>query len=87
MKNDARQLYSGLVQGITETSVYSKPDILKMVGGAIDGLPSYQPIFTDQGRQDLVQRLTQHISKTTDPELKSAITELRDAIEHRRVRT
>jgi hypothetical protein len=87
MKNDARQLYTGLVQSMTETNLYSKPDILKMIGGAIDGLPAYHPVLTDQGRQDLVQKLTQQISKTTDGELKTALTELRDAIEHRRVRT
>jgi 2-oxo-4-hydroxy-4-carboxy--5-ureidoimidazoline (OHCU) decarboxylase len=58
-----------------------------MIGGAHDGLPSFQAIFTDQDRQDLVQRLAQQISKTTDQELKKALTELRDAIEHRRART
>jgi Sec7-like guanine-nucleotide exchange factor len=87
VKSTARQLYSDLVQGMTETRRYSKSDILRMIGGAHDGLPSFQPIFTDQDRQDLVQRLTQQISKTTDRELKKALTELRDAIQHRRIRT
>jgi hypothetical protein len=87
MKGDARQLYSDLVQRMSETRLYSKPDILKMIGGALDELPAYQPIFTDQNRQDLTKKLTQQISTTTDPQLKKALTELRDAIEHRRVRT
>ena len=87
MKRDARQLYSDLVQRMTETRLYSKPDILKMIGGALDELPAYQPIFTNQDRQDLTQKLTQQISTTTDQELKKALTELRDAIEHSRVRT
>jgi hypothetical protein len=87
VKNDARQLFSDLVRGTTETGRYSKSDILRMIGAALDGLPSYQPIFTDQDRQDLVQRLTQQISKTTDQELKKSLTELRDAIVHRRART
>jgi hypothetical protein len=87
MKSDARQLYLGLVQRMSETSLYSKPDILRMIGGAIDELPAYQPIFTNQDRQDLTQKLTQQISTTTDQELKKALTELRDAIEHSRVRT
>ena len=87
MKDAARHLYSDLVRGMTETRLYSKSDILRMIGGALDGLPSYQPIFTDQDRQDLVQRLTQQISKTTDQELKTALTQLRDAIVHRRART
>jgi hypothetical protein len=87
IKSDARQIYIGLVQGMTETSLYSKSDMLKMIGGAIADLPSFQPIFTNQDRQDLVQRLTQQISKTTDQELKTALTELRDAIEHGRIRT
>lgn len=87
MKSSARQLYSDLVQGMTETSLYAKPDILKMVKGALDGLRSYQPILTEQDRQDLMQRLAQQISKTTDAEVKTALTELRDALEHRRVRT
>ena len=87
MKSDARQLYSDLVQGMTETRRYSKSDILRMIGGAHDGLPSFLPIFTEQDRLDLVQRLTQQISKTTDQELKKALTELRDAIVHRRART
>jgi hypothetical protein len=87
VKSAARQLYSDLVLGMTETRRYSKSDILRMIGGAQDGLPSFLPIFTDQDRQDLVQRLTQQISKTTDQELKKALTELRDAIVHRRART
>jgi hypothetical protein len=87
VKSAARQLYSDLVQGMTETSRYSKSDILRMIGGAHDGLPSFQPIFSDQDRQDHVQRLTQQISTTKDQELKKALTELRDAIVHRRART
>ena len=86
VKSGARQLYSDLVQGMTETRRYSKSDILRMIGGALDGLPSHQPIFTDQDRRDLVQKLAQQISKTTDQELKNALTELRDAIVHRRAR-
>jgi hypothetical protein len=86
IKNNARELYSWMVKGMTEPNVYSKPDILKMVKGAIEGLPAYLPIFTDQDRQDLTQKLTQQISATTDQELKTALTELRDAIQHRRVR-
>jgi hypothetical protein len=87
VKGSARQLYSDLVHGMTETRLYSKSDILRMIGAAHDGLPSFQPIFTDQDRQDLVQKLTQQLSKTTDQELKKALTELRDAIVHRRART
>ena len=87
VKNDARQLYSGLVRGMTETGRYSKSDILRMIEGALDGLPSYQPIFTDQDRLDLVEMLTQQISKTTDRELKTALTDLRDSIKNRRIRT
>ncbi len=87
VKSGARQLYSGLVQGMTETRLYSKPDILKMIKGALDGLPSYHPIITDQDRQDLVQKLTQQISITTDQQLKTALTELRDTLEHRRIPT
>ena len=87
VKSAARQLYSDLVQGMTETSRYSKSDILRMIAGAHDGLPSFQPIFSDQDRQDHVQRLTQQISTTKDQELKKALTELRDAIVHRRART
>jgi hypothetical protein len=87
VKSDARQFYSGLVRGMTETSLYSKPDILEMVEGALDALPAYQPIFSNQDRQDLVQRLTQQISITTDQELKAALTRLRDAIQHRQIRT
>jgi hypothetical protein len=86
VKSAARQFYSDLVQGLTETR-YSKSDVLRMIGGAHDGLPSFQPIFTDQDRQDLVQKLTQQISTTKDQELKKALTELRDAIVHRRART
>jgi len=87
VKSTARQLYSDLVQGMTETRRYSKSDILRMIGAAHDGLPSFQPNFTDQDRLDLVQKLTQQISKTTDQELKTALTQLRDAIQHRRIRT
>jgi hypothetical protein len=58
-----------------------------MIEAALDGLPSYQPIFTSQDRRNLVQRLTQQISITTDQGLKTALTQLRDAIEHRQIRT
>jgi hypothetical protein len=87
LKSDARQLFSGLVHGMTETQLYAKADILKMVGGAIAELPSYLPIFTNEDRSELTKKLTQQLSKTTDQELKTALTELRDAIEHGRLRT
>ena len=87
LKNGARQTFAGLVHGTTETQLYSKPEILKMIGSALADLPSYQPILKDEDRQDLTQKLTKQISATTDQELKKALTELRDAIEHRRVRT
>lgn len=85
MKSDARQLYSALVQRMAETSLYSKADILKIVGGALENLPSYLPIFTPQDRQDLTQKLAQQISSTTDQDLKSALTQLRDSIQHGRI--
>jgi len=72
---------------MTETGRHSRSDILVMIEGALDGLPAHQPIFTDQDRRDLVRRLTQQISITTDQELKKAFTQLRDAIEHRQIRT
>lgn len=87
VKSGARQLYSDLVQGITETRRYSKSDILAMIESALDGLPSYLPIFTSQDRLDLVQRLRQQISTTTDQGLKTALSQLRDAIEHGQIRT
>ncbi len=87
VKSGARQLYSNLVQSMTETGRHSKADIVEMIEGALDGLPAHQPIFTDQDRRDFVQRLTQQISITTDQELKKAFTQLRDAIEHRQIRT
>ncbi len=87
VKSGARQLYSGLVQGMTETSLHSKSDILKMIKVARDGLPSYHPILTDQDRQGHVQKLTQQISITTDQQLKTALTELRDMLKHRQVPT
>jgi hypothetical protein len=87
VKSGARQLYFSLAQGMTETSLYSKPDILSMIAVALDGLPSYQPILTNQDRQDLVQRLGKQISVATDQELKAALARLRVAIEHGRIRT
>lgn len=87
VKSGARQLYSDLVERMSETRLYSKSDVLGMIGVALDGLPSYHPIFTSQDRQDLVQKLTQQISSTTDQQLKKALTELRDAIQHRQIRT
>lgn len=87
VRSDARQFYAGLVYGLTDTQRYSKSDILKMIRGALAALPSYHPILTDQNRQDLTQKLAQQISKTTDQQLKTALTELRDTIEHRRIPT
>lgn len=87
VRTGARQFYSGLVYGATDTERYSKSDILKMIAGALAALPSYHPILTDQDRQDLTQKLAQHISTTTDQQMKKALTELRDTIEHRRIPT
>lgn len=87
MKGAALRLYSELVQRMTETSVHPKPEILAMIRGALEGLRSYDPILTDHHRQDLVRRLTQQISTTTDRELKAAFGELRDAIKNRRIPT
>jgi hypothetical protein len=87
LKTGAREAYSGLVQSMAETRLYSRSNILEMIGVALDGLPSYQPILTNRDRLDLVQRITQQISTTTDQELKAGLTRLRDAIEDRRGRT
>jgi len=84
VKSAARQNYSGLVQGMTETSLYSKSDILKMIRAALDALTSHHPLFTNQDRLNLAQRLTQQIAITTDRDLKTALTQLRDAIERAR---
>jgi len=87
VKSGARQVYSSLVQGMTDTRLYSKADILLMIGAALAAVPSYHPILTDQDRQDLTQKLTQQISTTTDQQMKTALTELRDTIKHRRIPT
>src|SRR5262245_31042153 len=87
VKGDARQFYAGLVQGMTETRLHSKPDILNMIGAALAALPSYHPILTDQDRRELSQKLTQQISATSDQQLKTALTELRDMLQHRRLPT
>lgn len=87
MKSGARELYSELVKSMSKTSLYSKSNILEMVQGALHNLPSYHPVFTDKDRLDLTKMLAQQISTTTDHELKTALTELRDAIEHRRIPT
>lgn len=87
MKDEARQLYSGLVKSMTETDRYSKGDVLVMSKGALSAISSYHPIFTDQDRQDLTQQLTQQISATSDQEIKTSLTELRDAIKHGRIPT
>src|SRR5262245_23883707 len=50
VKKDARQLYSDLVQGMTEPSRHSKPDILEMIEGALDGLSAHLPILTNEDR-------------------------------------
>jgi hypothetical protein len=87
LKSVARQFYSGLVQGTTETSIYAKSDILQLIAAALAALPAYHPILTDQDRADLTSKLTQQISTTTDPQLKTALTELCDTIKHRRIPT
>jgi hypothetical protein len=87
VKSDARQFYAGLVQGTTETRLHSKPDILNMIGAALAALPAYHPILTDQDRRELTQKLTQQISATSDQQLKTALTELRDMLQHRRLPT
>jgi hypothetical protein len=87
VKSGARQLYSDIVQGLTETRLYSKSDFLEMIEGALQGLPSHHAILSAQDRRDLAQKLTQQISATTDQELKTALTQLRDAIQHRQMRT
>jgi hypothetical protein len=87
VKSGARQLYADLVQGMAETGRHSKADILAMIEGALDGLPPHQEIFSSQDRRTLVEKLTKTISATTDQDLKKALTGLRDAIEHRQIRT
>jgi hypothetical protein len=87
VRTGARQFYAGLVYGATDTGRYSKSDSLKMIKGALAALPSYHPILTDQDRQDLTQKLTEEISTTSDQQLKTALTELRDTLKHRRIPT
>jgi hypothetical protein len=87
MKNGARELYSGLVNSMAETSLYSQSDIVVMVKGALNALPSYHPIFTDQDRQNLTGTLEKQISETSDQQLKTELTALRDAIKHGQIPT
>jgi hypothetical protein len=87
VKTGARQLYADLVQGLTETKLYSRSDMLEMIEGAQAGLAAHDPLFTAEDRRELVQKLTQQVAVTTDPGLKTALTDLRDAIQHRRIRT
>ncbi len=87
MKGAALQLYSDLVQRMTEANVYAKPDLLAMSRGALEVLRSYDPIITTEHRQELVQRLTQQITTTADQELKTALSALRDAIKNRQIPT
>ena len=87
IKRAALQLYVALVQRMAETSAHPKPELLSMIRGALEVLRSYDAIITDSHRQDLVQKLSRQISTTTDPELKAALGELRDAIKNRRLPT
>jgi hypothetical protein len=87
VRTTARQFYAGLVYGATDTDRYSKSDSITMIKGALAALPSYDQILTDPDRQALTQKLTQQISEISDPQLKKALTELRDTIEHRRIPT
>jgi hypothetical protein len=87
VKKGARQLYSDIVQSMSEAKRHSKSDMLEMIEGALEGLPAHQPILTKEDRQDLVRRLAQQISITTDQDVKKALTQLRDSIEHRQIRT
>jgi hypothetical protein len=87
VKSAARQFYSRLVQGMAETRLHSRSDILEMIGAALAALPSYHPILNEQDRRELTQKLAQQISTTTDQQLKAALTELRDMLQHRRIPT
>ena len=87
VKTSARLLYSGLVQGMTDPQLHSSADIQKLIKAAVEGLPAYHAVLTDQDIQDLTQKLTQHIAITTDQPQKVALTELRDMLQHRRIRT
>lgn len=87
VKSGARQLYADLAQAMTETKLYSRSDMLEMIEGAHAGLAAHDPLFTAQDRRDLVQKLTQQVSVTADQGLKGVLTDLRDAIQHRRIRT
>ncbi|MDZ4841393.1 MAG: hypothetical protein SH859_04495 [Hyphomicrobium aestuarii] len=87
VKTSARLLYAGLVQGMTDTRLHSSADIQKLITAAVEGLPSYHAVLTDQDIQDLTQKLTEHINVTTDQPHKVALNELRDLLKNRRIRT
>jgi hypothetical protein len=87
MKSGARDVYAGLVKSMAETSLYSKSDILVMAKGALNALPSYHPILTDQDRQNLTGTLEKQISAMPDQQVKTELTALRDAIKHSQVPT
>lgn len=85
VKAGARQFYATLVENMVGTQRHSKADALKLIAGALAALPSYHKILTDQDRQELTQKLSQQVSATSDQQLKTALTELRDTIKHKRV--
>ncbi|MBX2805713.1 MAG: hypothetical protein KTR19_07065 [Hyphomicrobiales bacterium] len=86
-QDNARDVYSSLVEKMADTDRYSKADILFMADGAINALPSYHPIFTDADRKKLTEMLAKQISATSDQEVKTALTELQDSIKNGRIRT
>ncbi len=85
MKSEARQIYHKLINSIADTKLYSRSDIVELIRGAIKELPYYHPILIEQDRSDLTRALAEQISATEDQELKKALTELSEAIEHRRI--
>lgn len=86
-KINARELYLDVLKSVAMTNIYSKAEALEMTKSALDALPPYLSILTDEDKVGFVRMLSQQISTTNDPHLKTALTELRDAIKHGRIKT
>jgi hypothetical protein len=80
MRQGARTIFAGVIQGISETHFFSKASTLEMAQGVVTYLPTFHSTLTDADRQEHQRRIGQQIDGTKDTEIKAALVQLRTAM-------
>jgi hypothetical protein len=80
MRGGMREILSRMIVAIGAPGAFSKASQLELIAAIKADLPAFRASFTDESRADLAGRLGQAAAQADDPEVKSALEDLLNAV-------